>query len=197
LKLEHTGFVVTRQGATGGTYVTELTFDNLVDAFVDLFLMGRISVPELLKVRLLVEPEIARLAALNFMPASAQRLKDAIQAEEITKTSLSKDALYSFRIFHYILAEMSGNRFLEALMRSLIGLTTKVVDVVSADPLSIHQVGMHHPILEAVLAGDGEAAAEAMKKHTIEFGENLIGAEESYRKKLSSGEKRTLFERNG
>ena len=33
-KLEHAGFMVTRQGATGGAYVTDLTFEYLVNAFL-------------------------------------------------------------------------------------------------------------------------------------------------------------------
>ncbi len=61
--LESTGFVATRQGVTGGTFVTDLSFEHLSNAFVDLFLAEKISVPELVEVRLLVEPEIAGLAA--------------------------------------------------------------------------------------------------------------------------------------
>ena len=69
-------FIVTRQGATG-TYVTDLTFEYLTDAFLDLFLSDKIGIPELYQVRLFLEPEIARLAALAITPAYAQRLKEA------------------------------------------------------------------------------------------------------------------------
>ena len=63
--LENSGFITTRQGATGGAYVTDLTFEHLANAFLDLFLANKISIPELYQVRLLIEPEVARLAALN------------------------------------------------------------------------------------------------------------------------------------
>jgi GntR family transcriptional regulator, transcriptional repressor for pyruvate dehydrogenase complex len=62
--LENSGFITTRQGVNGGTYVTELTFGYIYNAFLDLFLADKISIPELYRVRLLIEPEIARLAAL-------------------------------------------------------------------------------------------------------------------------------------
>ena len=39
------------------------------------------------------------------------------------------------------------------------------------------------PIVEAVLAGNGEAAAEAMRLHTEEFGQILIGMEEEFRQR--------------
>jgi DNA-binding FadR family transcriptional regulator len=44
---------------------------------------------------------------------------------------------------------------------------------------------MHRPVLEAVLVGDSEAASSAMKKHSIEFGQNLINMEKTFREKKS------------
>jgi DNA-binding FadR family transcriptional regulator len=183
-KLEHAGFIVTRQGATGGAYVTDLTFEYLVNAFLDLFLADKISIPELYYVRLLIEPEVARLAASNITPEYAQRLKEALDIEELPVTSLPVDVDRKQSV-HFILAEMCGNRFFEALMRSLLGLTKKVVEAVNPDPDYVHPRGMHHSVVEAVVAGNAEAAAEVMKKHTIDFGENFIKMEKTYREKNS------------
>ena len=183
-KLEHAGFIVIRQGVTGGAYVTDLTFEYLVNAFLDLFLSDKISIPELYHVRLLIEPEVARLAASNTTPEYAQRLKEALDIEELPITSLSADVDRKQRV-HFILAEMCGNRFFEALMRSLLGLTKEVVEAVNPDPDYVHPKGMHRSVVEAVVAGNAEAAAEAMKKHTIDFGENFIKMERTYREKNS------------
>jgi GntR family transcriptional repressor for pyruvate dehydrogenase complex len=183
-KLEHAGFMVTRQGATGGAYVTDLTFEYLVNAFLDLFLADKISIPELYYVRLLIEPEVARLAASNITPEYARRLKEALDIEELSVTTLSVDVDRKQSV-HLILAEMCGNRFFEALMRSLLGLTKKVVEAVNPDPDYVHPRGMHHSVVEAVVAGNAEAAVEAMKKHTIDFGENFIKMERTYREKNS------------
>jgi DNA-binding FadR family transcriptional regulator len=183
-KLENSGFIVTRQGATGGAYVTDLTFEYLINAFLDLFLADKISVPELRQVRVIIEPQVARLAASRITSEYAQRLKHALEVEELPISSLSEDMERKQKA-HIILAEMSGNRILEALVRSLMGLTRRAVEAAEADPRFMHPAGMHHPIVEAVLRGDAEAAASAMKKHTIEFGENLIRMERIYRKKNS------------
>ncbi len=183
-KLEHAGFIVTRQGATGGAYVTDLNFEYLAKAFLDLFLAEKISIPELHRVRLLIEPEVARLAASNITPEHARQLKEALDIEELPITSLSVDVDRKQRI-HFVLAEMCGNRFFEALMRSLLGLTKKVVEAVNPDPDYVHPKGMHRSVVEAVVAGNAEAAAEAMKKHTIDFGENFIKMERTYREKNS------------
>jgi len=182
--LENSGFIVTRQGATGGTYVTELNFEYLANAFLDLFLADKISIPELYHVRLLIEPEVARLAASNITPEYAQHLKEALDIEELPIASLSVDVDRKQRV-HFIFAEMCGNRFFEALMRSLLGLTKEVVEAVNPDPDYVHPKGMHRSVVEAVVAGNVEAAAEAMKKHTLDFGENFIKMERIYREKNS------------
>lgn len=182
--LELSGFIETRQGINGGAFVTDLTFEHLGNAFLDLFLADKISIPEMLTVRLLIEPEVARLATLNLDPVFQQRLKEALEAEEIPSTSLLKDVEIK-QNFHLILAEMSGNRFLEAIVRSLLKLTRNLVLGVDAGPRFIHPAGMHRTIAEAVLSGNSEDAYEAMKRHTLEFGEKLVEMERTYRQKKS------------
>jgi DNA-binding FadR family transcriptional regulator len=66
-----------------------------------------------------------------------------------------------------------------------MGLTRRAVEAAEADPQYMHPAGMHRPIVEAVLAGNAEAAAAAMKKHGMEFGESLIRMEKTYREKKS------------
>ncbi|MGA2516053.1 MAG: GntR family transcriptional regulator [Thermodesulfobacteriota bacterium] len=183
-KLEHAGFMVTRQGTTGGAYVIDLTFEYLTNAFLDLFLADKISIPEMYQVRLLIEPDIARLATLHITPEYAQLLKEALEVEELPVASLPVDVDRKQRV-HFILAEMCGNRFFEALMKSLLRLTKEVVEAVNPDPDYVHPKGMHRSVVEAVVAGNAEAAAEAMKKHTIDFGENFIKMERTYREKNS------------
>jgi DNA-binding FadR family transcriptional regulator len=182
--LGNSGFITTRQGSTGGAYVTDLTFEYLVNAFLDLFLSDKISIPELHYVRLFIEPEVARLAALNITPEYTQRLMEALEIEELPIASLSVDVDRKQKV-HFILAEMCGNRFFEALMRSLLKLTKKVIEAVNPDPDYVHPTGMHRSVVEAVVAGNVEAASEAMKKHTIDFGENFIKMERTYREKNS------------
>jgi len=182
--LENSGFIVTRQGANGGAYVTDLNFEFLANAFLDLFLADKISIPELHRVRLIIEPEIARLAALAITPEYTERLTKAMETEEIPPSSLSEDIKIKTAV-HYILAEMCGNRFFEAIVRSAMKLTHTLIQMVNPDPHTMHPAGMHRPIIEAVLKGDPEASSTAMRNHTLEFGEILIKMEKAYREKKS------------
>ncbi len=180
--LELSGFIETRQGINGGAFVTDLTFEHLGDAFLDLFLAGKVSIPEMLQVRLLIEPEVARLATLNINTVFKQRLKEALESEELPPESLLRDVEIK-QNFHFILAEMSGNRFLEAIVRSLLKLTRNLVLAVDAGPRFIHPSGMHRAVAEAVFSGIPDKAYEAMKRHTLEFGEKLVEMEKTYREK--------------
>jgi GntR family transcriptional repressor for pyruvate dehydrogenase complex len=180
--LEKSGFIATRQGVNGGAYVTDLTFEHLVNAFMDLFLAEKISIPEFYQVRALVEPEVARLAALNVNPGYAQLLTEALKAEELPVRDFFEDNDRKTAV-HFILGEMCQNHFFEALVRSLITLTRRVIEEVKAENKFIHPAGMHRPVVEAVLSGDAAAAAAAMRKHVFEFGENLFKLEKTYYEK--------------
>ena len=182
--LENAGFIIARLGVTGGTFVTDLTFEHLGNAFLDLFLADKISIPELVQVRFLVEPEVARLAARNITPGFAAQLQESLRTEDLPLTSLAED-LERKTAIHFILAEMCANRIFEALVRSLMALTRKVVEAVNPDPQWMHPAGMHHPVVEAVIAGDEERAAASMRSHSMEFGENLMTMEREYRQKRS------------
>jgi len=180
--LESSGFIMIRQGATGGAYVTDLTFETLAGAFLDLFLAEKISVPELCQVRRLLEPEIARMAAARVTSHYAERLVEALDAEDVPARSLAEDFETKTNV-HFILAEMCGNRLLDALSKSLMGLTRRFVAAVQPDFQSMHPPGLHRPIVEAVLAGDGEAAAEAMRIHAEEFSRILINMQKVFRER--------------
>ncbi|MFH1057957.1 MAG: FCD domain-containing protein [Pseudomonadota bacterium] len=102
--------------------------------------------------RLLVEPEVARLAAGRVTADYAVKLHEALDRDNEAKTAV-----------HYILAEMCGNRFFEAVIRGMLRLTQQVV--------------------EAVLSGDPKAAAGAMRKHTEDCGRTLLMMEKAFRER--------------
>ena len=183
--LENSGFIITRQGINGGAFITDLTFQHLANAFLDLLLLDKISIPELHYVRRLVEPDVARLAAKHITPQFAKRLRQAEESETILSTNVMEEVDRKTTV-HFILAEMCGNRFLEALVRSVIGLSKKIVETIDQDPQLLHPAGMHRPIVDAIISGNPDKAAKAMEKHTIEFGKNLMRMENEYLNKKKS-----------
>jgi GntR family transcriptional regulator, transcriptional repressor for pyruvate dehydrogenase complex len=185
--MEISGFIARRRGAMGGSYVTDLTLEHSINAFEDLFKAGKISIEEIHGVRSVVEAEIARLAALNITADYARKLRDSLAHEEASPESLSEDMARKMAL-HLILAEACGNRFLETLEKSLMGLIKIAVETMYSeahgdfDLFKLHPPDMHRPIVDAVVAGDASAAAAASSEHAFAYGENLRRAERAFRR---------------
>jgi GntR family transcriptional repressor for pyruvate dehydrogenase complex len=157
----------------GGSFVTNLTNKNLFNSFFDHFLSEKISICELNEVRLLIEPEIARLAATKVTKEYSEKLKKALETEVLPQTLACKEGKVN-KVVHDIMAEMCGNRLLEAISRSMIALALKLIQEVVPDQQLIFPIKTHRPVVEAILSGDSEKAALVMKNHIIEFGKTLV-----------------------
>ena len=181
--LELGGFVVIRQGPAGGAFVTDLSFDQLGNAFLDLFLANKLSMSELAQVRLHIEPKVARLAAANISPSGTERIRKAEAAEHLPFDSYP-DRIAKLTGVHSVLAHICGNHFFEAIVKSMLKVTEAIVLEVVPDHESLHGPGEHTAIVEAVISGDGNSAAEAMTRHLERFADSLVSMEKVYRKRF-------------
>ncbi|MCF3650444.1 FadR/GntR family transcriptional regulator [Synoicihabitans lomoniglobus] len=114
-------------------------------------------------VRVLVEPEIARLAALRAKPADLARLR---QSQEQLKHAADLNAAVAADLeFHRHLATIGGNQVLALMLASIADLEEQ------ARLVSLRRVGLpdahaqHQQVLDAVAVGDAEAARDAMLRH--------------------------------
>jgi len=181
-ELEIKGMVKILQGPAGGAYVTDLSFDHLNNAFLDLFVYNKLSVAELIQTRILVECEIARLASARADPEFGRRLQEALESER--SGSASHGDFVSRRLqVHQILAEMSGNRLLQAVATSLFRLTGEMILEVKPVKKVIHRPEEHAEIVAAILDRQPDAAAAAMQRHLNQMGERLARLEDIYRKR--------------
>lgn len=178
--LAATGFVEIRYGATGGAFVNDLTFDRLSDAWGDLFSSGKLSIPELCQARILIEPEVAKLAAANNTEEYIEKLKKALSNEGRHNTY--PDTVHERQKVHYVLAEMCQNRFLESIVKSLVILIRNITEEFQPPTDEVHPLGMHNALVEAVITGNGKKAEQEMRNHLIEFDQLMTVAEEKYRK---------------
>ncbi len=184
--LELTGFIVVRQGPTGGAFVTDLSLDNVSNAYLDLFLAGKLSADELARVRLHVEPEVARLAAQNITPAGRERLEKAFE-DEHRRTGSQYEWIHQNLKVHYVLAEMCGNRFYEAIVHPLLDLSKEIVSVVKPAETVIHRHEDHGRIVACVSKGDAQGAAAAMLEHLERTSRALADLEKAYRRRKGLG----------
>jgi GntR family transcriptional repressor for pyruvate dehydrogenase complex len=180
--LELSGFVNIRQGPHGGAYVQRLGYERLSEFYTDLFLVGQLSVQELVQARIFLEPEVARLAAENLTEHWAIELNKALSSEQVP-TQNHADWVRRNMATDNVLIEMCGSRLYQAMLEPLIRLTQEIVLVVKPERTIIHDPQEHQAIVDAVLEGNGKRAAAAMRKHIRNVGNSLIGLEESYRKR--------------
>lgn len=181
--LELSGFLAIRQGHGGGAYVTDLTLSHVGNAFLDLFQTNTLSMTEVSQVRLFIEPEVARLAALNFNATHLKRLDEAEANEHVTFKS-APDQIARLTNVHKVLAHICGNLFFEAIVRSMLKITAEIVMTVVPDLDFLHGPGEHHAVIEAVKSGDAPRAAAEMALHLKTFSIEIVELEKVYRRHM-------------
>lgn len=126
------------------------------------------SPPEAMQVRLLIEPEIARLAAWN---------ATTVQIAKLRKLCAQMRAAESWQVyeeldwvFHNLIAEASGNYLLGEVQKLVNGVRRSVIwghlqRRQAGPPGDYHSFNEHDAIIEAVANRDREAASQAMRRH--------------------------------
>lgn len=181
--LELRGFVLIRQGPAGGAYVTDLGFNQVGNAFLDLFKTNKLSMKDIAQVRMHVEPEVARLAAKHFDPSQMDMLLNLEKEEHVDYVSY-EDRIDRLTRVHKALAKICGNPFFEAIVRSMLLLTAEVVLKVASNHDLLHGPGEHLRVIQAVISRNEEEAAREMAEHLRQFSQNLIEMEKTYRRQI-------------
>lgn len=114
-------------------------------------------------VRILVEPEIARLAAQQATPKEIALLQDC--QRRMQHAANFPDAVTADLEFHRHLATIAGNQVLALMLASIAELEEQ------ARLVTLRRVGLsdahsqHQQVLDAVVSGDSDAARDAMLRH--------------------------------
>jgi len=168
-ELERSGLVERRQGS--GTYVT-FSSDDEFPALIE-----NARPLELLDSRLALEPHICRKAVLNATDADFRRVEQMLQAMD----KCTHDPVEFSRIdedFHMLLAELSGNRLMQWMAKSMSGARSHSqwsrVRTITLNPTIIKRYNKQHRlIVEAIRGREPETAASHMKNHILTARESL------------------------
>jgi GntR family transcriptional repressor for pyruvate dehydrogenase complex len=161
--LETIGLIETQHGR--GTFPRELTVDRLVAPLASMMTFQQDLQDELLDVRRMFEPAVARVAAQRATDkdfADLQRIIDA-QRRKLKKV---QSAIVEDSEFHAALARSTGNRVVVSLMATLNDL------LVESRKLTLKQKGRpaksiegHEAVVAALRRRDADGAARAMSNH--------------------------------
>lgn len=121
-----------------------------------------------MQARLVVEPELARLAALNATTAQIAEMRSL--CGQLRRVTSWRDYETIDARFHTLIAEASGSRLLLELHHIINGVRRKVVwghlNVRPVGPSpDYHSFNEHDALVEAIANRDRRGAAEAMRQH--------------------------------
>jgi len=174
--LETIGLIETRHGR--GTFPRELTVDRLVAPLASMMTFQHDLQDELLDVRRMFEPAVARVAATRATDedfADLQRILDA----QHRKLKKRQSAIVEDTEFHAALARSTRNRVIVSLMATLNDL------LVESRKLTLRQKGRpaksvegHEAVVAALRRRDADGAARAMSNHIDQIADLQLHARE-------------------
>ncbi len=167
--LQSRNIVRVRQGS--GTYVASnpgVVEDPLGFTFID---DKRRLAHDLLEVRFMIEPEMARMAAEHATPEQAARITELCNESERLAES-GEDYSEADTEFHSAVAQASGNLVVPRLMPILKASVPLFIDV-TGRKLVAETIRTHRGVADAIAAHDGTAAHDAMYLHLV-YNRNAI-----------------------
>ena len=160
--LEITGLVRIKKGPTGGIFVSQVYQRPIITSLNNLIASGKVTIDHLFDVRLLIEPHIAREAALNASEEDLKELHELIldsSGHQDDPAFLKKNNLR----FHLLLAKASGNPLFSILLESVFELLIeRSLDFLD---LSLEKgfFQVHKQILRLIENRQPDAAAELVR----------------------------------
>ena len=173
--LEVMGLIDIRKGVGGGPVVSEVDMETTCNSIANFLHFKNISITDLMEVRRIFEPYLARIAAERLGPEQIEKLRAMNQAcrakldsgEDITGRPEEIN-------FHSILAGASGNPVLILILNFVNSLLTDVkLQLKPGKEFSEQVLAAHERILEAIEERDGGAALSAMADHVCDVEQTL------------------------
>jgi GntR family transcriptional repressor for pyruvate dehydrogenase complex len=174
--LEMIGLLETRHGQ--GTFPHELTVDRLVAPLASVMTYRHDLQDELMDVRRMFEPAVARFAATRVTDEDLTGLQFILEAQR-RKLETRQSAIVEDTAFHAALARSTRNRVVVSIMATLNDL------LVESRKLALKQHGRpaqslegHEAVVAALRRRDAEGASQAMCKHIDQIADLQVHAQE-------------------
>lgn len=173
--MELMGVIESKMGS--GTFIKEMTLENFLDSNANMISKNERLIVEMLEVRILLETEIAKLAAKRATSENIIAIEKSIDLME-QEIDNGKIGLQGDNSFHHELAIAADN----IAMINILSLCSELLDSTRSAALAAlkdPKIGLvhHREILEAVRNGKEEDASRLMTKHLLHAYHNVIKKE--------------------
>lgn len=134
---------------------------------------------EVFEARLMIEPNVARLAVERATEADLRALQDHLALEhEAHHGAKRREAIRLSGQFHVLLAELAGNAVALRMVKELVTRTSLIIGIFGSPGVSNCRDEDHDDIFAAFRSRDGEQAAQLMARHLTHIREHLeLGAQ--------------------
>lgn len=168
--LEWRGLLEVRQGSLGGHFVRAVDASVVARDFQTLLRLGRLTANQLTEARLIIEPEVARLAAERARDLDVKELRAALD-ERFAVVAGGRNPRELDLDFHRRLAAASGNPVYLVAVHAVIDLEADMVAPhglpAEADRAEVERA--HTAIVEAIEARDAARAHAVMQCHIADM----------------------------
>lgn len=176
--LQSRGFLEIRRGTKGGAFVCDIQKLTFVADFADLIRFRKVSVDHLAHARMLIEPEVCRLAAVNATKQDLLKMRTLLKGYKAVKKRSKLDLMYIE--FHRLVGRACGNPIYAIIMESILDFTDGFIKTIKPVSKIIHHDDDHDEILSALEARDAELAAQVAARHAAHILGEMKKLEEIY-----------------
>ena len=161
--LEQHGMLVSKPGA--GTFIAASGKGNLASALEDAFARERHRLSDIFELRLLLEPQIAHLAAQRVSQSELEEMQTLVREYEKNMHE-GLPVFFLDQAFHDAIAAATGNQSIVLLMEQMHDLLNESRDDALQSPArSANSLHDHIKILSALSERDPDRARDAMSDH--------------------------------
>lgn len=183
--LKAQGYLTSRRGKYGGTFVSTLIDSDEVDTlYRDLVLMDQMKIREILEARLLIEPEAAKKAASHPQSVNFGKSSCALFSEAEPNRVLEKSSLETYINFHNGLGKSALNPFYYVSIRSFMKFISTFMETIGQndDTLTdcLYDRDTQTAVTNAIQAQDSSLAFEKMYLYTALSKEKILKLEPTF-----------------
>ena len=157
------GVIETKRGK--GTYVAENINFSGKKLSLDCSYRSKLNFNDMIELRLMLEPKIARLAALRRTEEDIEKIKSAAKKVALNIRN-NENRQASEEEFHSAVANATGNEFMGLLLPIIFrGILNGNEVFLDKDYINFHTLEDHEKIVKYIEEGNEDAAFAAMQMH--------------------------------
>ncbi len=166
--LEMMGYLESKVGVNGGTFIKQITIDNLISPFSSLLIQNENFIVELLEIRLVLEIEVSRLAALRRTGEDLAEMAEAIE-DMRSQIQQGDSGFIGDNEFHRALSVAAHNHVLS----QFVAMCGNLMEIERESHLrkipgeSEKALNQHIAIYNSITEQDEELAQAQMRNHIL------------------------------